>query len=523
MADGTVHRRDTPRRLRYDGLTEGQRGSAAWKRPLRRLMRKRSGCRLSNRRTALPNLCGKGETDMNDDPDVIRFVATETVADLKEAVQPLLLTSAAARAAKSKDFDDRFRRWCAELASSSVLDIDLLAVLWRLTSLGSMAKQRQRLQGVIRGGLVRPDKPIVALADPKDRKAVSEAVRLMEGDWVVPYAASAIVNDPDPKSDARDTLCRALLDRAGEVGVAFSALAHAMSDVSITQSDVPTGRARRVTWTLRAMRPALFAAEEIIADVPTGESYGAFVAAGLKSSPSGRPAAIDAVREVMLCLNGIVRLHGVSLATHASTYGVLAPLRRRMGWHDWPEELADAAMLLGVRIEEAMLALARQGLTDGELRRAHAGLFGPLVASRRLARMLSMATGIDEEIGYWLEHGTAKIQLETSSALEEAALSAVDEDLASALVEIDGLETGNGSLTDDGFGRLARHLRAAARKRGLVLRGGRGDVVPYSPGDHALDHAGIGSREVILLTPIVDRMSGGRRLNVVLKAEVEPA
>ncbi len=460
---------------------------------------------------------------MNDDPDVSRFVATKTVTDLREAFQPLLMTSAAARAAKSTEFDDALERWCSALASSPLLDIDLLAMLWRLTSLGSMTKQRQRLSGSIRSSLNRPDRPIVDLVDPKDRKAVSEAIRLMEGDWVVPYAASAIVNDPDPKSDARDTLCRALLERAGEIGSAFSALAEAMSNVSISQSDVPTGRARRVTWTLRSIRPALFAAEEIIADVPTGETYAAFIAAGLKSSPGSRPVAIDAVREVMLCLNGIVRLHGVSLATHASTYGVLAPLRRRMGWHDWPEELADASMLLGVRIEEAMLALARQGLTDSELRKAHAGLFGQFVSSRRLARMLSMATGIDEEIGYWLEHGTARIQLETSSALEEAALSAVDEDLASALVEIDDLETGTGLKTDGGLGRLVRHVRAAARKRGLVLRGKRGDVVPYSPGDHALDHAGIGSREVTLLTPIVDRMSGGRRLNVVLKAEVEPA
>ncbi len=59
---------------------------------------------------------------MNGNPDVIRFVATETVSYLNEAIQPLLLTSAAARAAKSKEFDDAFARWCMVLASSPLMD-----------------------------------------------------------------------------------------------------------------------------------------------------------------------------------------------------------------------------------------------------------------------------------------------------------------------------------------------------------------------------------------------------------------
>ena len=57
--------------------------------------------------------------------------------------------------------------------------------------------------------------------------------------------------------------------------------------------------------------------------------------------------------------------------------------------------------------------------------------------------------------------------------------------------------------------------------RSLRLRGTVGDEVEYSPVEHRLD-AGMRSRRVRLLTPVVERISEDGVPRVVLKAAVEP-
>lgn len=458
---------------------------------------------------------------MTEEPEIALFASSYALADMRAAMQPLLQTSVAARAAKSRSFEVAFEGWCNRLEEESENTLELTAALWRLSSLSSMARHRQRLQRALRGSYPVLKTPVSSMSDPKDRKAVAEALMLVDQPWVAKYCAEAITHDPDPKSDARDAFCRVLLTRTGEVGSSFETLAEAMGAVTIEQTDVATGRARRITWVLRSMRPALYEDEEAIAETSTGDAYASFVLAGLKSVPADRVAALDAAREILLCLNGVVRLHGVSLAAFPNTYLVLGSLRRRLGWHDWPEELAKACGNIGVRIEEALLSLARQGIADGELRKAYVGLFGEATATRRLARALSRSAPMDEDMAYWLENGRSRIRLETSSALEESALSAVDTDLAKALIELKELRRHDpeGAILK----RLGRSIEDAARKRGLVLRGEPGERLQYSPAEHLLDRADVGAREVRLLRPVVDKMVGGRRLGVVLKANVEPA
>ncbi len=461
---------------------------------------------------------------MTEDADIDRFTGATTLDELREATLPLLQTSGAARASKSSRFEQAFASWCERLEAEREDALPMTAALWRLTSLGSMSRHRQRL----RRSLVKPRSPfaapLITLSDPKDRRAVAESLMVVEAEWVIAYCAEAITRDPDPKSDARDALCRVLLRRTGDVAAAFEALAATIGSVRIEQTDVATGRARRVAWILRSMRPALYEDEEAVAETGTGEAYMSFVFGGLKSSPNDRSAALDAVREVLLCLNGIVRLHGVSVGALPSTYAVLSSIRRRIGWHDWPEELAEPCGVVGVRIEEALMARARQGVADGELRKAYVSLFGEVVAPRRLAKALGRTTGIDEDVAFWLENGRPRIQMESSSALEEAALSAIDADLAMALIQLDELRRSSRiDPADAVIRRLVRSLDDAARRRGLVLRGMVGDRVEYSPGEHLLDRADMGARDVVLLRPVVDRVVDGRPMGVVLKAEVEPA
>ena len=57
--------------------------------------------------------------------------------------------------------------------------------------------------------------------------------------------------------------------------------------------------------------------------------------------------------------------------------------------------------------------------------------------------------------------------------------------------------------------------------RSLRLRGTVGEEVEYSPVEHRLD-AGVRSRHVRLLTPVVERISEDGVPRVVLRAAVEP-
>ena len=68
---------------------------------------------------------------------------------------------------------------------------------------------------------------------------------------------------------------------------------------------------------------------------------------------------------------------------------------------------------------------------------------------------------------------------------------------------------------------MANKLSLAVKWRSLRLRGTVGDEVEYSPVEHRLD-AGMRSRRVRLLTPVVERVSEDGVPRVVLKAAVEP-
>ena len=69
---------------------------------------------------------------------------------------------------------------------------------------------------------------------------------------------------------------------------------------------------------------------------------------------------------------------------------------------------------------------------------------------------------------------------------------------------------------------MANKLSLAVKWRSLRLRGAVGDEVEYSPVEHQLD-AGVRSRHVRLLTPVVERISEDGVPRVVLRAAVEPA
>lgn len=461
-----------------------------------------------------------------DDAPILGLLSATDIEDARRASAPLLQTSVAARLAKNPRLTEAFELWWSRAQDAARSErLQILALLWRLTSLSAMSAHRRRLIARINGGIGGELPPLSTLQDPKDRRAAAEAMLLAPTtSWLASYAADAIVSDPDPKSDARDAMCAVLIRQTANVGTTFALLGERFADLTFRQHDPSTGRARRVAWILRSLRTPLHQDEVAEAGEDFGESFNQFISKALGSVQStDRGAFVDSVREVIIALNTVVRLHGLRVATHAHTYLAVETLRRRFDATDWPEELKEPIERLSVRVAEALLVLARQGIADAGLRRIYVALIGHVFAVTRLRKLVASNEGLNAEIAYWLETGQVRQRLESAGAIEETATSMVDLELARALREAfladQALESGQnpeGSLR-----RMARELREAARKRGIVLRGQPGETVDISPLEHDADASVMGHRRVTLVTPIVERIAGGRSIAILIKAEVK--
>lgn len=461
-----------------------------------------------------------------DDVPVREFLAATGVEEARRASAPLLQTSFAARHAKDPRLEEAFEYWWRRVADPGQSDrIEILALLWRLTSLSAMSTHRRRLSACISVGINPTFPPLSTLSDPKDRRAAAEALLLAPpAADLANYAAEAIVSDPDPKSDARDAMCTVLLHQTGNVGTAFALLGKHSASSNFQQQDPAAGRARRIAWILRSLRAPLYEDEMAEASEDFGRDFDQFITRGLGSSQTANRAAfIDGAREIILTLNTIVRLHGLRIATHAETYNAVGTLRRRFETTDWPKELQEPVARLSARVEEALLVLARQGVTDAGLRRIYVALLGQVIAGTRLRSLIRAHEGLDQEVAFWLETGRSRERLETASAIEETATAMVDIELARALREafLADQALRLGENPDRPLGRMARELREAARKRGIVLRGEPGEMVDFSPLEHESDAAVMGHRRVTLVTPIVERVAAGRSIAILVKAEVK--
>lgn len=447
-----------------------------------------------------------------------------SVEAARTASLPLLQTSFAAKAAKSPAFANLFRVWCERLDAERLDDrAVLLALLWRLTALSSMSSHRRFLEKKIAAGLSALDRPLISLQDAKDRRAVGEALGFVKEAWAIDYLAAAIVNDVDPKSDARDVCCYSLMQKCSDLRVFFQSLLEALNGLVVEQADPAVGRARRLTWILRSIRPLVLSNEEIGANIDFGKVYSSFLAHGFGNTRTmDRKTTIEAVNEALGCLNSIVRLHGITLAGQASTYTAIEILKLRFSGTDWPSELAEPIRLLSMRVIEALLALARQGIADLPLRNVYVLLLGEVTASLKLRHLANSISDLSPEISFWLQKGRSRQGIESADAIAETSVSAIDLDLALALREVvRGQRLVPETRFEHHLRRLAGHLQEAARKRGLVIKGSIGEEVDLVPAEHEVTSIVMGARRVIIISPAVERVIRGKSAGIVLKAEVD--
>ena len=471
-----------------------------------------------------------------------RFADAGSVAEAREAAAPLLTTSGASVAARSPLFAHGLHRLISLIVKGGNERVLGLSLAWRLTSVTSMRKHRRNLLDSLKADIPHFDELPTTMADPEDRRHFGDAMRHVEGGWLPAYLAAAIVGERDAER-ARLSLSIAFVVAVPVHAEQLKLLLVEMRDVRFDQAEPGVGRARRLAAVLDALTHASWQSEsEEAPGDDFGKSLAELVAWSLLRSPiEDRSVAVTSAKSVMSYLITIVRLHG-TLAAEARTYEVLSPLRRLFAPASWPDDLRELLSRAAKQLGEQLVFLVRLGMPDAELRRTFIALLGEVDGGIRLRLLVEGDASLSAEGAHWLRTGSARKKLSTQAAIEETAVAVIDHDVGLAYREAEAAAAIATAFGDEfrsaadfvspqvgeeardllsRLDRLCNHVEAAARKRGMTLRGDLGSVVPFVPNEHEPRPDAIGERVVRVLSRIVERVSEGRSVGIVVKADVE--
>ncbi len=229
-------------------------------------------------------------------------------------------------------------------------------------------------------------------------------------------------------------------------------------------------------------------------------------------------------------------------ADREKTYEAISVVSDWFPSREWQEICASSKAIsrVGKYVQKWLLFLARRGVVDNRLRHALVTVAGSRERADAICRRMAVEhPGIPADVRDWLA-GVSK-RTSIASAVESQERS-IDEVLAELHIAMTRLTRAADRVRSDvlpevsivlpqqerALSRLAGLVEAMANKlslavkwRSLRLRGTVGEEVEYSAVEHRLD-AGVRSRHVRLLTPVVERISEDGVPRVVLRATVEP-
>ena len=441
---------------------------------------------------------------------------------------------------------DPFRRGLDRLADSAS-DGDagtdrLLAVATLQRAAAAAPPVRETVRSLMRDAVAGPLSNLHGLPDVDDRLYAARSWRVVPSAWRPADLAAAAALEEAGEAARRECVA-GLVDLASDVSEATSALRKALLAVRFDTKKPGDSLGRRLTRVLAALTAVLSGI-----DKPVGENAGremselldrGFRAAGRPESPAVRAAVVE---QVAVLTHTIVRVD-FSQADRDKTYEALSVVSGWFRAQEWQEicQSSKAIPRVSEDLQKSLLSLARRGGTDDHLRRALVTAAGARKNADAICRkMATEHPGIPDDARDWLA-GVSK-RRRIASAVESQERS-IDEVLAELHIAMARLTRAADRVRSDALPEvsivlpqqerilsrltglveaMANKLSLAVKWRSLRLRGTVGDEVEYSPVDHQLD-AGVRSRHVRLLTPVVERISEDGVPRVVLRAAVEPA
>lgn len=343
--------------------------------------------------------------------------------------------------------------------------------------------------------------PASLLSNGDERGYVAKALAWGRAAWVQGYALRSLAAEMPNADKIRGELMAVVFAGSTNLEQVISGLREAfLAELPATDSPADS-LARRLAKTVQSLREQI-----VVSRLVPGENAGkAFEEmASRPLARTGLPSDSDAAASLAQQLIGgtydLVRRH-FSMLTDSDTYSAVRYAKRIVGGM-WPRQLEDDLQQVADCIVEAVLMLAKQGITAEDLREHLELTMGYRErAEARLRELAESHPGIDERIRRWLR-GQAVTKLTTNTLLQESRDIRTDPLVGEVLMEVVRLEAAKDALAADVLpvlqiydpskvgpleqliGRTADVLRTVTNltdARRLGLLGVVGGEVDYSP------------------------------------------
>ncbi|MBT5223361.1 MAG: hypothetical protein HON51_00580 [Gammaproteobacteria bacterium] len=248
--------------------------------------------------------------------------------------------------------------------------------------------------------------------------------------------------------------------------------------------------------------------------------------------------------EIIYLIHSLIQIR-FSLATEANTYLVLQSIKNWFGKSEWLLFLSRSESVKTVQsdLSEAVLILAKQGLSDAELLDFLVLTFATKDKAKPLLTSIAdNSLAIPANIKTWLKSAGRITDSTDKTSISDSSLLNADQSIALLLLEASRLESilsmseenisssiemfepQLGDQTQTLFVRnrsILNSVKSLANKRSLQLSGSPGDITDYSPLEHNLiSGKPMGVRKVRIVTPKVERIVRDR-VSTVIAAQVE--
>ena len=461
-----------------------------------------------------------------------------------DALRKLIAARKHHAAAKDKDFQVGIDSLLQTVSDSSAQDKDRLLAVATLGRLASTIKRlRSTIYESLQAGLEKELPEPSLLEEPDDRSYVGYACEQIQPKWGIGYCAQAAIYE-ETGEQSRVAFLRALLTMKPDLAGVLIVLNEAIILFSPETEDPGT----TVTKRLKRLMAGLQTAMAEIRGEP-GENPGKQLALLCRSAFKGNPdskkeeSLVAVVEGIAGVIHEIVRLR-FSLAIEATTYSALKVIKTKLSASVWGKKVTKSPAMLQVvqDISEAMLILAKQGISDDSLAGELIIATGNKKTARQRMKQLAKMPGVANNVKNWLVEGKNEDpddlvtgesqQLNDDSQLAALLVDALrfqaleDVGREQILPEIEMLDPHLG----EGIVRLMQSgvaicdaIGVMARRKNLSVRGNPGEEEEYAPLEHEVVGNSNGVRRVRIIRPVVEQVRENGVSFVISKGLVEKA
>jgi len=465
-----------------------------------------------------------------------------TVQEKYDALRNLIAKRKHHEASRDKGFLNGVDSLLQIAGEPSVPDSDRLLSVATLGRLASSVKQlRTTIYKSLETSFVERLPVPSLLSEPDDRSYIGFACEQIKPKWGIEYCAQAAVYE-ETGEQSRVAFLKALLNMEPDLGSVLEVLGAVFVDFLPATEDPGTTIAKRIKRLMAALQSAMANMMPEPGDEP-GRKLFHLCQKAFKDVPAPKKeeSLYEAADGIASVVHEMVRLR-FSLATEASTYSAIKVIKSMLSVHAWEVSAvkSKAMVLVTQDILEAMLILAKQGITDASLASELTIASGHKKHAKKQMKKLAKTPGLPSNVKNWLADGKNESPDETKTG--ESQQLSDDSQIADLLVdslrfntlesvgreqilpEIEMLDPRLGEgvtqLLQSGVA-ICDAIQSMARRRRLKVRGKPGDEEEYAPMEHEIIGDNIGVRRVRIIRPVVEQVRENGVSFVISKGVVE--